>query len=240
MIKKLLALSVAALVTTNVYAKAGQSYTQIGYERIGVEFSDGFKPDDSSMAALTLGYNFTNNIAVEFAGMLPFSSDTQSEVTDYYREYNNENGLIEESDFSEVMSETYSNDFETKGVASINLKLNLPLHERFSTFVNIGYSYASFKGNYHPFTDNAPSLNIEEDFANGATLCDLTGNEGKNYCNNPIVNNTDSDSFSGFTYGAGFSLHLENNSSFVFEYNSYINNDDIKVDGVSASYMWKF
>ena len=216
MIKKLLALSVAALVTTNVYAKAGQSYTQIGYERIGVEFADGFKPDDSSMAALTLGYNFTNNIAVEFAGMLPFSSDSQSEVTDYYREYNDNNdGSLNESDFSDIMSETYSNDFETKGIASVNFKLNLPLHERFSTFVNVGYSYASFKGNYYSFTDNSPSQNIEQDFSNGASMCDLTGNE--TICKNPIVNNTDSDSFSGFTYGAGFSLHLENNSSFVFQ-----------------------
>jgi opacity protein-like surface antigen len=242
MIKKLLTLSIATLISTNLYAEAGTSYAQLGYERISIEVPNKFKADDHGFIGLTLGHNITDNIAIEIAGMIPMSADSQGETTDYYRTYTNPEGNSPDpSQYSDIQNTVYSNDFESKGFAAVNFKLTLPIHERFSTFVNVGYAYGSYEQTGYGFIDNSPAVDLNNAIESGNSLCEITGVQS-NACGNPINDskNTISGSSAGFTYGGGFSLHLADHSSFVFEYNQYLDTDEINASAISASYQWRF
>jgi opacity protein-like surface antigen len=236
--KKIIGLSIlsALAFTANVHAaNAGSSYTEIGVASISVEVPNQFKAEDYTFFSLGGGYNITDNVAIQVTGYLPMSAETQGTINDTYRERLEGTTGFEDADFGEVQSTAYNSTFESKGMITADLKLTIPLHERFSAFAKIGYTYASFKATGYNFVDNAPVGTILPT----SDLCDITGVESNCEAQNLGANEATRDE-SGFSYGAGFALHLANNSSFVFSYNQYLDKDDLNAKGFQANYQWKF
>jgi len=247
--KKLLGLAIisALAFTGSAYAndtqnngRAGTSYAEFGGAMISVEVPDNFEAEDYTFFSVGGGYNITENIAFQITGFLPMSAETQSVKYDTFRTRNEGTVGFEDTDFSDVQSKAYETQFESKGMVTADFKLTVPLHERFSLFAKVGYTYASFKHTSYDFIDNRPVSTILD----GSDECAITGNETE--CGNPNFTNGSANktrnniSESGFSYGAGFALHLKNKSSFLFSYNQYLDSDLIDAKGFQIKYQWVF
>ena len=243
--KKLIALSVlsAMVFTANVHAaKAGESYTEIGVSSISVELKDVYKAENYTFFTIGGGYHITDNVAIQITGYVPISAETQGTIQDTERKrvVNPDDGTVDfgnwnPDNFQDISSTAYDSTFESKGMITADFKLTIPLHEWFSVFAKVGYTYASFKVTGYDFYDNAPLPS----FDGSEGVCEITGNE-KDCLNLNTKANSISGDKSGVSYGAGFALHLANNSSFVFSYNQYLDKDDLNAKGFQANYQWKF
>jgi opacity protein-like surface antigen len=239
--KNIMALSLLSTLTLtgNAYAKAGDSYTEIGVASIELEVENKFTAENYTFFTIGGGYNITDNVAIQLTGYVPMSAETQGTQIDLYRlpvEGNENYNDWTEAGFQDVTGTNYDTTFESKGMITAEFKLTLPIHERFSAFAKVGYTYGSFKHISYSFEDHVPITTITPE----SSACEITGNE--EICGNAnfadSIKNTREES--SFSYGAGFALHLVNNSSFIFSYNKYLDKDDLNAQGFQANYQWKF
>lgn len=228
-------------------------YNLFGVELLELETPYNEKFENISMFKVGTGYNLNKNIGIELSLLGPISNKKISEYQyNYYENValnDSGNGVV----YSPLTETTLRNQVKPSFVSDLSLVLRFPIHKNIDTFFNVGYAYTrmTYSVNYKrnivtgeitPIVDNmiamAPVTSIE-DF-NNFTLCQLTGALGQcGFEADPYVVNNKYNT-SGISYGAGISFNYADNSSLQFKYKKYSYNNDVNVNSISATYVWKF
>tara|TARA_B100002019_G_C21237891_1_gene583797 strand:+ start:751 stop:1659 length:909 start_codon:yes stop_codon:yes gene_type:complete len=140
-----------------------KSYFSLGVERLELEVEDtGEKYKGASMVNGIYGLNMNNYISFEVSASLPLSSKVYNEYQDtYYLGKDIQVGEDGSVSYPELQVDNYKNQVDPSYILSVNLKLDMPITERFSTYLTVGYSKSkiSYQGIGTLFYDN---LTVEQ------------------------------------------------------------------------------
>jgi opacity protein-like surface antigen len=219
----------ALLLSSSVLAKSDfGSYYSYGLEALSF---DGKNKDGTerfqgaNIAGLSLGYGYkiSNNISIEMSGILPLVNDALTSLNkDTFRDY-----LVSDIGspvFSDISTQDYNDEYSAKYLASVNLKLEFPLSDKFDAYLTLGYSHTNgeHRKTYNDmstmsFVDHVPSEDPRFDLSNGVdNACLLNGVE--DVCGSPVLTDILEYSDGGFTVGAGFRLYYNNDTTLSLTY----------------------
>lgn len=236
---KLLGIICASLFSTSLLADSQyfdrQSF-KLGIERLDIELNDTFEVQGNNFVGAAYQYKFTPYFGVELKALVPVDNKESSTSFDTFRSWNGVD--LNESAFGDIESNSYDNAFEHNVMGSASLVLDLPLHDNFSVYANLGYTIGSVDSVVYTFVDNAPATDVQAGLDSGLDICALTGDEAR--CGQAISSTEVEFDGSGFSYGAGIRFSFISNDNISIGYNSYMNTSDLEISGWSVNYQWNF
>ena len=234
---KLISILCASVLSTSILADDfdRQSF-QLGYERLDIELNDTYEVKGNNFFGATYGYKFTPYIGIQLKAMIPVDDNETQTNFDTFRDWDGVN--LNASGFGEVQSVGYDNAFEHNVMGNASLVLDLPLHDTFSVFANVGYTTGSVDSVVYNFVDNTPAADLDAAIASGADICELTGEESR--CGQTIASTETEFDGSGFSYGVGVRFSFVSNDNITIGYSQYLDTSDLAISGWSVNYQWNF
>tara|TARA_B100000700_G_scaffold331796_1_gene468950 strand:+ start:59214 stop:60125 length:912 start_codon:yes stop_codon:yes gene_type:complete len=118
------------------------SYFSLGVERFELTMEDsGNRYKGASMFNATYGLDMTRYVSFELSASLPISSKVYETYEDRYYDFDNGGNVGDtEVTYPEISIDNYKNQIDPSYIVSANVKLDIPVTERVSGYLMVGYS----------------------------------------------------------------------------------------------------